>query len=144
MTPREKEKQIQQRWSDDKLQLVKELCARITYGVNVYWNGEHNIVKLYKVKLYGTTPDDYVFSGLGQPEPDYEYDMRLNDIKPYLRSLSTMTKEEAKWCDPFYNYEGVDENVISEYIDWMYSHHFDINKLIERGLAVEAPEDMYN
>jgi len=27
--------------------------------------------------------------------------------------------------------------------DWLLSHHFDYRRLIEKGLALEAPEGMY-
>jgi hypothetical protein len=29
-------------------------------------------------------------------------------------------------------------------IDWLNAHHFDHRHLIEKGLAIEAPKDMYN
>ena len=29
-------------------------------------------------------------------------------------------------------------------IDWFLEHHFDHRGLIEKGLAIEAPEGMYN
>lgn len=29
-------------------------------------------------------------------------------------------------------------------IDWLNAHHFDYRGLIEKGLALEAPEGMYN
>lgn len=32
---------------------------------------------------------------------------------------------------------------INAYMEFMYSHHFDINGLIKKGLAIEAPADMY-
>ena len=28
-------------------------------------------------------------------------------------------------------------------VDWLNAHHFDYRGLIEKGLALEAPEDMY-
>lgn len=40
-------------------------------------------------------------------------------------------------------YQVKPEHVIS-CIDWLNSHHFDYRGLIEKGLALEAPEDMYN
>ena len=30
-----------------------------------------------------------------------------------------------------------------EIVDWLNKHHFDYRGLIEIGLALEAPEDMY-
>ena len=32
---------------------------------------------------------------------------------------------------------------ISLYVDWLNKHHFDYRGLIPRGLALEAPNDMY-
>lgn len=99
-----------------------------------------------------------------------------NDIiKPYLRSLSSMTDEE--WEDfeektKFNYYPGhvkykdipVFDNDCTEFstgpdtdhsyrqiklediilcINWLESHYFDYQGLIERGLALEAPKGMY-
>lgn len=44
------------------------------------------------------------------------------------------------------NYEGnfVFEDEVHEYIDWLNANHFDYRGLIEKGLALEALEGMYN
>lgn len=60
------------------------------------------------------------------------------EIKPFLRPMSSMTEEE----------ENEYESLIAwhkewEVTDWLNSHHFDYRGLIEKGLALEAPEDMY-
>ena len=80
-------------------------------------------------------------------------------LKPYLRPMSSMTEEER---DELYTamdwYGEIDEagNVYTkgqekvyretfyEYTDWLISHHFDYRGLIPMGLALEAPEGMYN
>ena len=61
--------------------------------------------------------------------------------KPYLRSMSSMTEKEKIDYRAFFNYDGVEYP--EEYIDWLNAHHFDYRNLIEKGLALEAPEDMY-
>lgn len=151
----------------EKELLVSDLCGRLAYGVNVRWYGEYELVKLYRVKLYGKSLDDYVFSGLGQPEPGYEYDMRITDIKPYLRPLSSMTKDENIEINCLNlnedgrcqcSYERLGEYIMNMHpaldnevyisdtakvIDWMNRHHFDYRRLIDKGLALIAPEDMY-
>ena len=90
-----------------------------------------------------------------------------DSVKPYLRPLSSMTEEEADMFeDEFgfpmgaganetefnvYDYIVIDFGYhinlyISEMVDmmnWFYSHHFDVYHLIEKGLALEAPYDMY-
>ncbi len=67
-------------------------------------------------------------------------------FKPYLRPMSSMTVSEG------FEYNGLrnetadfDWEIISHKIyDWLNKHHFDYRGLIEKGLALEAPEDMYN
>jgi hypothetical protein len=85
------------------------------------------------------------------------------DIKPYLRSLSSMTEEEKKELSKKYNWrigngqiqiryhsqgcwDDETECLTEEYIilfDWLNKHHFDYRELIKKGLALEVPEDMY-
>ena len=67
---------------------------------------------------------------------------RIDHIKPYLRPMSSMTGEEKKI------YMGIGSHLCGEIvaktmIDWLNEHHFDYRGLIERGLALEAPENMY-
>jgi hypothetical protein len=73
--------------------------------------------------------------------------------KPYLRPLSSMTREETHETIAFPRRVelGIDINgwmnfSISNpaFIDWLNSHHFDYRRLIEKGLALEAPKGMYN
>lgn len=77
--------------------------------------------------------------------------MELRHIKPYLRPLSSMTDEER---DEFRNVGGImahnlqhDSWALSaftpEAYDWLNAYHFDYRGLIEKGLALEAPEGMY-
>ena len=42
-----------------------------------------------------------------------------------------------------YDCSGIDPEFCGEYVDWLTAHHFDYRGLIEKGLALEAPEDMY-
>ena len=86
--------------------------------------------------------------------PYYDKELKVTELagrlpveycRPYLRPLSSMTKEEYE------EYEKIENgmsNIGSKYryydlCDWYNKHHFDYRGLIEKGLAVEAPEDMY-
>lgn len=78
----------------------------------------------------------------------YTLDIILDDhwtIKPYLRPMSSMTEEEVfeylSACDKDYK----DSLTTPRHpgVDWLNSHHFDYSGLIEKGLALEAPEGMY-
>ena len=70
-------------------------------------------------------------------------------IKPYLRSMSSMTEEERieslefAWIDDYGRLASYDKN-IPKYIDWLNKKMFDYRGLIPMGLALEAPEGMYN
>ena len=70
---------------------------------------------------------------------------------PYLRPMLSMTDDER---DEFRNVGGVMSHNVQndtwalcafapEAYDWLNQHHFDYRGLIENGLALEAPEDMY-
>jgi hypothetical protein len=76
------------------------------------------------------------------------------DARPYLRPMSSMTEEEKEELRQQFCYEW-EENIteLMDYsieigdadcfIDWLLEHHFDYRGLIEKGLALEAPKDMY-
>lgn len=80
-------------------------------------------------------------------------------LKPYLRPLSSMSDNEKNEIAKLLNYEFyVDDDgalcaeddrhrvrvdLISTYINYLYSHHFDFNNLIENNIAIEAPQNMY-
>lgn len=66
---------------------------------------------------------------------------KVEFIKPYLRSMSSMTEEEEKQFQDVNLYE---LPYMVEGLDWLNAHHFDYRGLIEKGLALEAPEGMYN
>lgn len=129
----------------DKQLLLQDLCTRLPYRPYV-WNAgkgtsELTIGNTYFINLlYGS--GDY---------PD-------SPLKPYLRPMSSMTNEEMKSMPkPFklqpngrissYDVDFALEVVHYEAVElteWLNSHHFDYRGLIEKGLALPAPEGMYN
>ena len=133
---------------EKELQLI-DLSARLPYGVKgIITYDESNTA-------FTVEGIDNNVLHLSNAEECY-----VEDFKPYLRPMSSMTEEEfyeynyirfSKIKDRI-NYERVDvgkfHNVgiipIKEYIDWLNAHHFDYRGLIEKGLALEAPEGMYD
>ena len=100
-----------------------------------------------------------------------EYSCGEQYIKPYLRPMSSMTEDEynefkglipfCKWCDDYdkwghygievvsYEYDETDKPYydfvdFQKLLDWLNAHHFDYRGLIPKGLALEAPEGIYN
>ena len=127
----------------DKAILLQDLSARLPYGVKgiITYNGGEDIFTL-----------EGIFNILFLSDTE---SCKIEDFKPYLRSMSSMTEEE---CIELGNIEATIENisevipnapyyievVSSKQIDWLNAHHFDYRGLIEKGLALEAPEGMYN
>lgn len=134
---------------EDKELLLKDLCARLPYGV---------IIKSISGDDYGRMIDvcwDYGVAYMGQKMGAW-----TDDYLPYLRPMSSMTEEEYqeydKACDLDVdcstntlktNLKSKSRVLISVWnhgVDWLNAHHFDYRGLIERGLALEAPDGMYN
>lgn len=148
---------------EEKQLLLVDLCARLPYGVVCYNSNTEN-----NFKLCDTADIDS-----GYPTFDYGYG-ELETVKPYLRPMSSMTEEEKEelkskcthteteedWegvrCDSWgieildkYDTRRWDNPIWAstinmDAIDWLNAHHFDYRGLIEKGLAIEASEGMYN
>ena len=127
---------------EEKQLLLIDLCARLPYGVmcNVF-NGK------------------------------YDEDMKLspsllswdiNDIKPYLRPMSSMTVEEGERLEQIaketlgdFMFEAEEDGgaiyhmdkwkaLSPAMFDYLNSIHIDYRGLIEMGLVLPAPEGMYD
>ena len=150
---------------EEKDLLLKDLCARLPYGVNglAYIVGEPcntntNIVGIINESIVTNyeSPMLYII----------DLDSKDITIKPYLRPMSSMNEEEFEnlkeysglkykqldlasyqngtyKCLDFYLSE-VPSYVVILVFDWLNAHHIDYRGLIEKGLAIEAPEGMYN
>ena len=163
---------------EDKELLLKDLSARLPYGVICYWRigseltlnlTEYNgqLTCINKVEIEDSS--DYYYDCYFNVRNDsngnsfQNEDVPIEIVKPYLRPMSSMTEEEGKelehlfceidapcWVDTEYgcvNFAGgdfIDTEIAEVYIDWLNAHHFDYRGLIEKGLAIKAPEGMYN
>ena len=120
---------------EEKELLAKDIFGRVLTGLKVNYNGE--IFTLgYNLYLEG---GNVAFESY----PMKFYAEGIETIKPYLRPMSSMTEEEEKIYNSFNRPTG-HRKVWVNRIDYLISHHFDYRGLIEKGLALEAPEDMYN
>lgn len=75
------------------------------------------------------------------------------ELKPYLRPMSSMTEEESNELESITfplmkkDWDGNENPAcirwidIPKYMDFILSHHFDYQGLIENGLAIEVTED---
>jgi DNA-directed RNA polymerase delta subunit len=124
---------------EDKELLFKDLSARLPYGVKIHINSpieEQNSMELFDVNLdsehIGVGNGKWAFRAI--PIIDDEDEAKV--VKPYLRPMSSMTEEEKREYQAFFNYDGVEYP--EEYIDWLNAHHFDFHNLIGRGLAIDC------
>ena len=126
-------------------QLLKELSARLPYGVIVK-NDKLGIEgKLLTVSNYQPACG-YILTDIASGNQEYTL---IEDVKPYLRPMSSMTEEEQRTLDSMCN--GVEMvsrlsglKMFDKAFDWLNERHFDYHGLIPMGLALEAPEGMYN
>lgn len=130
---------------EEKELLLKDLCARLLYGVNglAYIVGEPCNTNTNIVGII----NESIVTNYESPMLDFiDLDSKDITIKPYLRSMSSMTEEERK------EYKHIAPGIVIEdgirlpninQINWLNAHHFDYRGLIEKGLAIEAPEGMY-
>ena len=123
--------------------LIKDLSARLPYNVYVYFKTRYRCNAITDV-LDGAIYT-YIETHLLEDDGENEIDI----IKPYLRPMSSMTKEERliyeqRLHDVGRSIDVIDADDVVPHIDWLLSHHFDFRGLISMGLALEAPEGMYN
>ena len=126
---------------EDKQLLLKDLSARLPYRVHLRTNSTDDM-ELLDIIRDTDYEDQFWINGY--------YD--IEDIKPYLRPMSSMTEEEKHELLKF----GVvnldkDNNAIdvccvgfeshAKVQDYLNSIHFDYRGLIEKGLAIEVTEE---
>ena len=113
---------------NDKELLIRDLCARLPYGVIVHLEYDENTSVTREMGL-GSLHDIMFDSAEG---------------KPYLRPMSSMTEEEIIELNNIpstKNYTIIKDDLpwdiaIYKQIDWLNAHHFDYCGLIEKGLAI--------
>ena len=143
---------------ENKDLLLKDLCSRLPYGVKIALknNGAYhheNIAKRGDVTieiLKGFNGNYFSIRHTNPLDWDwYDDDIDIEDIKPYLFPLSSMTDEQKEELNVLFD---LDVEVAITHIkndtpnfftglnrlNWFIKHHFDIYGLIPMGLAIDA------
>lgn len=139
---------------DEKEILLKDLCARLPYGVKgrVFSRDYNN-----RECEFGATIDGKLYDRFAVAQ-ELWFDNVI--IKPYLFPLSNMTKEQyEEWCD--LEAEPLDEILtrnangekmstlehhlliaksLTDSVNYCYKNHFDVYGLIPMGLAEDATD----
>ena len=127
---------------EEKELLSKDLCARLPYGVMFDYNNNEPL------KVEGIVRNIVYYNGHNYQTEGDECYANITKCKPYLRPMSSMTDEEKRYFERTLdlNYASAyneEVNCSTRMIDFFNKHHFDYRGLIKKGLALEAPEDMY-
>lgn len=158
---------------EDGILLANDLCCRLQYGVLLrclnpevdevgYATGNwvESTERLFGINLLNV---ETVISAASPiitvDEEGIEGCYSLYEIKPYLRPMSSMTDEEyweldriVNYSEAYINQDNTNDKLAknatwylchSRGLDYLNSHHFDYRGLISKGLALQAPEDMY-
>lgn len=133
---------------ENKELLYKDICTRLPYGVIYNFGGNEGCDYKLKVICVALSWNDSSIT-LDNAFP-------IEDCKPYLRPMSSMTEEEKEEYEILTNleYDGylnddrpnytgeivvyVDD--VPELIDFYNAHHLDYRGLIPMGLAIEVTE----
>ena len=123
---------------EDRDLLLKDLSSRVFYGC---------YIKFPKSVFLGDFEDTIQLLSIKNLRR-ISINLSHVDCFPYLRPMSSMTEEEESEYNLIQglSHWTADDGKIENYaesIDWLNSHHFDYRGLISKGLALEAPEDMY-
>ena len=119
---------------EEKELLVKDLCARLPYGVkiNESTQGDFTVIGLTTERVFTACETEGCHN-----------DFPIECIKPYLRPMSSMTEEEQRTLDSMCN--GVEMvsrlsglKMFDKAFNWLNESHFDYRGLIEKGLAIDA------
>ena len=126
---------------ENKELLLKDLCARLPYGVKIKLGDNPNIFDLeYRIK----------FAVMYGDSDKLEDILDITNIKPYLFPMSSMTDEDHTIYSKIWEDTGKTAylegchhliSTIKAYKaanDYLLSKHYDINGLIPKGLANDA------
>ena len=120
---------------EDKDLLLKDLCSRLPYGVIL------NCCNIVGEKLTAIDENGLI---------NHDYD--IDEVKPYLFPLSSMTEEQKKYItdrwginedfdfeiNPDWGEYFVDLGDVVDYVNWLIANHFDYRNLINKNLAIDC------
>ena len=145
---------------EEKELLFRDLSGRLPYEVKVHYHYSRGEKVIDEDRVLETDDIESLKYDIDNPQ-DYWCEISW---KPYLRPKSTLTKDEKEEIEVFVfenwgngKIDGDGDYEISDlcdmsyvytdycfaYVDWLNAHHIDYRGLIEKGLALKAPEDMY-
>ena len=146
---------------EDKKLLLKDLSARLPYGVKIYFGGIPKLLTSITIKngyIEILVEGEYCKAAYCDSTYTYNNTEYLQEgitekCKPYLRPMSSMTKEEKEtyyslcfeeereeyefgdWINRVHYHDTIDS------IDYLNSIHIDYRDLIPKGLAIKVTKE---
>lgn len=112
----------------EKKLLLKDLCARLPYGIKVSYKG-----KIYQISTVSICNETITIYG----EKGYPIEVQMKDCKPCLFPLSSMTKKQNR--EYLHTCMGGNAGVPTlASFEWYDKNHFDYRCLIPMGVAEDA------
>lgn len=112
---------------------LKELCARLPYGLKVKHDAQDFPSTLEWVDV------ERMSAGRKADKPGVGSDCgSIEFIKPYLRLMSSMTEEEMKEYKHLIAFSG-SPNGSLELLRWVYKKHFNIS--LPKDMFIEVTEE---
>ena len=129
---------------EDKELLIKDLCARLPYGVKINHVTQRADACQAKVS-FNERLDVYTLKVMMEHKKE---DFPFFNHKPYLFPLSSMTEEQKEEMSSFDPFQTEETKTLGQWafhlIDFYNKYHFDYRGLIKKGLAVDATgENIY-
>lgn len=121
---------------EDKELLLKDLCSRLPYGVKVLYLRNFNH-KWYNLEMVDIGDNEVYVTTY---EPYANRYAKIEEVKPYLFPLSSMSDEQKEEYDLICSMSMFDmsESDAMKLIDWFHKNHIDYRGLIPEGLAIDA------
>ena len=127
---------------EQKELLLKDLCARLPYGVNMATSYGTGLLTSIRI-------NDFDAKLVINTDPTLIRTFSVDDVKPYLFPPSSMTEEQKEELNDITNLDieiaiSHIKNDTPNYItclnrlNWLLKNHFDIYGLIPMGLANDA------
>lgn len=116
--------------------LLQDLCARLPYKVMAQYYDPEDECETWD-EIEGIESSGHVEIG--------QYVLPIENIKPYLYPMSSMTKEQKN------EYNNLCETILDDLgypasfntvdsLDWLNKNRFDFRGLIPKGLAIDATD----
>lgn len=123
---------------ENKDLILKDLCGRLPYGVKVHAKYTDFEETIELDGIFKMIDDDGVVAieDINNFSSGWIY-AQIDDVKPYLFPLSSMTEEQYKEYWEL-EHSGNIEHLSIPALDWLNAHHFDYRGLIEKGLAYDT------